>query len=313
MILGWANEPMIDAYCILVQVVHSKSGTAGVFNWGDWGDRRIDALIDKAGVDSIAEAHRHYQANRCRSPRGHHLPAAASAADGVGHAEQVASVLQLSDNKARHWLHDAVIGGRARGGLRRLTLGRRLRCRPSDPETLNAARVMLTVAFRRLPDLPVPGRSGPADAEPAGEPDPSATSCGAARAEPRLPMQFATFVGNAANGDFGISYRNQKEVFTLIAERFPATFELVLVATFLSLLIGIPLGVYAAIRRNARSPAACTSCRWSASRSPPSSLGILLILVFSVALQLAARLRAGRRGRSRLVETGFLTPPAGPP
>ena len=33
-------------------------------------------------------------------------------------------------------------------------------------------------------------------------------------------------------GDFGISYRNQQDVFTLIAERFPATFELVLVATF---------------------------------------------------------------------------------
>ena len=56
---------------------------------------------------------------------------------------------------------------------------------------------------------------------------------------------------NALRGDFGISFRNQQDVFQLIAERMPATLELVLVATLLSLLIGIPLGVYTAIRRNA--------------------------------------------------------------
>ena len=48
---GWANEPMIDAYSILMQVMRSKSGTGGVFNWGNWGRPDIDALIDKAGVE----------------------------------------------------------------------------------------------------------------------------------------------------------------------------------------------------------------------------------------------------------------------
>ncbi len=48
---GWANEPMIDAYSLLVQVIHSKTGTAGVFNWGDWGSAKVDALIDQAGVE----------------------------------------------------------------------------------------------------------------------------------------------------------------------------------------------------------------------------------------------------------------------
>ena len=47
-ILGWANEPMIDSYSILVQVAHSKTGTSGVFNWGGWKDRRIDAA-DRRG------------------------------------------------------------------------------------------------------------------------------------------------------------------------------------------------------------------------------------------------------------------------
>ncbi|MBM3573139.1 MAG: ABC transporter permease, partial [Alphaproteobacteria bacterium] len=49
-----------------------------------------------------------------------------------------------------------------------------------------------------------------------------------------FPLQFATFVGNAVRGDFGISYRNQQDVFQLIVERFPATLELVLVTTALS-------------------------------------------------------------------------------
>jgi len=62
-------------------------------------------------------------------------------------------------------------------------------------------------------------------------------------------LQFVGFVGNAARGEFGISFRNQQDVSTLLAERFPATFELVLVATLLSLLIGVPLGVLTAIRR----------------------------------------------------------------
>ena len=51
MSFGWANEPMIDAYSILIQVIRSKSGAGGVFNWGDWGRADVDALIDKAGVE----------------------------------------------------------------------------------------------------------------------------------------------------------------------------------------------------------------------------------------------------------------------
>lgn len=48
---GWATEPMIDTYSLLVQVLHSKSGSAGVFNWAGWGDPRIDELTDKGGVE----------------------------------------------------------------------------------------------------------------------------------------------------------------------------------------------------------------------------------------------------------------------
>lgn len=97
-------------------------------------------------------------------------------------------------------------------------------------------------------------------------------------------VQYVHFVGNAAHGEFGLSWRNQQSVATLIAERFPATFELVIIATLLSLLIGIPLGVFTAIGRG----------RWWAESLQLSSIvgvslpsffvGIILILVFSVSL-----------------------------
>src|SRR6056297_1115829 len=69
-----------------------------------------------------------------------------------------------------------------------------------------------------------------------------------------VTVQFVRFVERAAQGDFGISYRNQRPVSDMIAERLPATLELVLVATVLALAIGIPLGVVTAI--NPRGPLA---------------------------------------------------------
>jgi peptide/nickel transport system permease protein len=99
-----------------------------------------------------------------------------------------------------------------------------------------------------------------------------------------LPEQYAAFVINAARGDFGISYRNQQDVFPLIAERFPATFELVIVATVLSLLIGLPLGVYTAINRRSVFARLLQWVSVLGVSLPSFAVGILLILVFSVSL-----------------------------
>ncbi len=63
-------------------------------------------------------------------------------------------------------------------------------------------------------------------------------------------VQYGRFLERTLSGDLGISYRNQRPVTELIAERLPATLELVLVATFLSLALGIPLGVLCALRPN---------------------------------------------------------------
>ncbi|MDO5632363.1 MAG: ABC transporter permease [Paracoccus sp. (in: a-proteobacteria)] len=121
-------------------------------------------------------------------------------------------------------------------------------------------------------------------------------------------VQYARFVGNAATGDFGMSWRNGQEVLGLIAERFPATMELVLVATFLSLAIGLPLGVLTAIGRG----------RWYAEglqfvsiigvSLPSFVVGILLILVFAVILGVAPAFGRGEVVRIGWWTTGVLTP-----
>lgn len=123
-----------------------------------------------------------------------------------------------------------------------------------------------------------------------------------------MVVQFARFVGNAAQGDFGMSWRNGQSVLGLIAERFPATMELVLTATFLSLVIGLPLGVLTAIGRG----------RWFAEglqfisiigvSLPSFVVGILLILVFSVILGIAPAFGRGEVVRIGWWTTGFLTP-----
>lgn len=120
-------------------------------------------------------------------------------------------------------------------------------------------------------------------------------------------LQFASFVGNALRGDFGISYRNQQDVFLLIAERFPATFELVLTATFLSLAVGVPLGVYTAIKRDSRIAQALQFVSVLGVSLPSFAVGILFILLFSVTLQWLPAFGRGQTVQLGWWSTGFLT------
>lgn len=57
-----------------------------------------------------------------------------------------------------------------------------------------------------------------------------------------VPLQFARFVGQALQGEFGLSLRQGRKVSSLIIERLPATLELALVAAVLALVVGIPMG-----------------------------------------------------------------------
>lgn len=119
--------------------------------------------------------------------------------------------------------------------------------------------------------------------------------------------QFGRFVVNAAQGDFGISYRNQREVSSLIAERFPATLELVIVATILSLVIGIPFGVVTAIHRGKWYSEALQLLSIVGVSLPSFVVGILLILIFSVTLGWAPAFGRGDVVNLGWWSTGFLT------
>ncbi|MDT8344065.1 MAG: ABC transporter permease [Thermohalobaculum sp.] len=120
-------------------------------------------------------------------------------------------------------------------------------------------------------------------------------------------VQFGRFVTNAAQGDFGISYRNQQEVIGLIAERFPATFELVIVATIISLAVGIPLGVITAIRRGTWYSEVLQFLSIIGVSLPSFAVGIVLILVFSVTLGLLPAFGRGETVAIGWWSTGLLT------
>lgn len=97
-------------------------------------------------------------------------------------------------------------------------------------------------------------------------------------------VQYWHFLVNAAQGEFGLSLRQGAKVSSLIAERFPATLELALVAAVLALLIGIPMGVYAALKRGTFTSQVFMTISLLGVSLPTFLIGILLILVFAVNL-----------------------------
>ncbi len=97
-----------------------------------------------------------------------------------------------------------------------------------------------------------------------------------------FPLQFATFVGNALQGEFGFSLRQGRSVSALIVERLPATLELATVAALIALLLGVPMGVYAAIRRGRFGAQVLMVLSLVGISLPTFLIGILLILVFAV-------------------------------
>ncbi|WP_234265281.1 ABC transporter permease [Hydrogenophaga sp. NFH-34] len=97
-------------------------------------------------------------------------------------------------------------------------------------------------------------------------------------------VQFWHFLVNAAQGEFGLSLRQGAKVSRLIAERFPATLELALVAALLALVVGIPMGVYAALKRGTFISQVFMTISLLGVSLPTFLIGILLILVFAVQL-----------------------------
>jgi peptide/nickel transport system permease protein len=121
------------------------------------------------------------------------------------------------------------------------------------------------------------------------------------------PVQFARFVGHALTGDFGLSLRQGREVSTLIAERLPATLELSLVAALIAMAIGIPLGVYAALRHRHWDAKLTMAVSLLGVSLPTFLIGIVLIEIFSVLLGWFPSFGRGTTVQLGAWSTGLLT------
>lgn len=94
--------------------------------------------------------------------------------------------------------------------------------------------------------------------------------------------QYAAFVGKAAQGDFGVSLRQGAPVSELLKAKMPATIELAFFSAFVATLVGIPLGVFVALKRNSLMAKWLMGLSLIGISLPTFLIGILLILVFSV-------------------------------
>jgi peptide/nickel transport system permease protein len=99
-----------------------------------------------------------------------------------------------------------------------------------------------------------------------------------------IPVQYLIWLRDLAHGEFGNSLRSKKPTIDLITQKIPVTLELVAVATLFALLISLPAGIFAALRRGSTLDRATVSFVSAGLAVPSFWLGLALILLFSVKL-----------------------------
>ena len=120
-------------------------------------------------------------------------------------------------------------------------------------------------------------------------------------------LQFVKFVGNAVQGNFGISLRLGRPVSQLLIERLPATLELATIAATLALLVGIPMGVFTALKRDSWLSKFILTVSLIGVSLPSFLIGIFLILIFAVWLGWLPSFGRGDTVALGGWTTGFLT------
>ena len=119
--------------------------------------------------------------------------------------------------------------------------------------------------------------------------------------------QYFLFLQNAFLGDLGRSFAYSTPALRLILQRMPATMELAVAATLISILVGVPLGLWAGLRRNGFAGKAIMGFSVLGFSLPTFWVGLMLIMLFSVTL---GWLPSSGRGATRLllgVPLSFLT------
>jgi len=120
-------------------------------------------------------------------------------------------------------------------------------------------------------------------------------------------VQFARFAANAVQGDFGISYRLQRPVADLLAERLPATIELVFASAIFAVVLGVSLGIFTAIRRESWISRAVLAVSLVGVSLPTFVIGIGLIYLFAVTLGWLPSFGRGEVAQLGWWSTGFVT------
>jgi peptide/nickel transport system permease protein len=167
------------------------------------------------------------------------------------------------------------------------------------------ATVVIFLGLRLLPGDPATILAGP-DATP----DALVAIRLANGLDEPLPAQYAIWIGNVVRGDLGVSFFTRAPVLQLLAQRAPATLELGLAGMLLTVLLGIPSGILAAVRAHQPSDWFISAFNGLAVAVPGFWLGILAILLFSLVL---GWLPPGGRGdlmRDPMLEMKFLLLPA---
>ena len=122
-----------------------------------------------------------------------------------------------------------------------------------------------------------------------------------------IHTQFLRFVGNAVKGEFGLSYQLKRPVSDLIAERLPATLELVFISALIAIVSGVVLGVYTGINRDGFLSNVILILSLFGVSLPTFVIGILFIYLFSVILGILPSFGRGEVIDLGLWNTGFLT------
>jgi peptide/nickel transport system permease protein len=112
-------------------------------------------------------------------------------------------------------------------------------------------------------------------------------------------QQYFDWVGGALRGDLGESYSTGRPVAEELVNRLPATLQLAAAATAVTVLIAVPVGILAALRRNSILDQITRALSMLGASIPSFWLGLLLIILFSVKLQLLPS--SGRGGLEHLV------------
>ena len=99
-----------------------------------------------------------------------------------------------------------------------------------------------------------------------------------------LPLQYLHWVGNLLRGNLGYSWHTRQPVAQLIAQKLPVTAQLGVMAFVIAVLIGVPTGVLAAVKRNGPLDYLANAIGLAGLSMPTFWLGIMLILLVSVDL-----------------------------